>query len=388
MATWWTKDKIKKAKKVLSESTSVSLALLKLEKVLKKKITKDSLRNALKRHGQRGDLESYIKSEIDPDSPPHVNKLLDFISKGTKSLSLGEICDYMDLSPKRVNKIIEEARVLGYRVETLNDKEVYLDKKPRVQDKVKSLPLSREGKNRIRFAAISDTHIGAKAAMKEEIQHFVNEAYDKYNVRTIVHGGDCLAGNGVYRGQEVELERWGCQDQCELFAEVLPKREGLNYIAITGNHDIDFVKKNGADPAFTISKLRDDFTFIGDLKAKFLVEGTELEVEVAHISSTAHARSYSLEKHIYRTISQTNMPDVVLCGHRHVAGFFEVQGIQCFMLPCFEDANFFVKYKDFYPSAGGTIIDIVLNEYNQIIECIPRFKYYSPRAEKVKTFKV
>lgn len=388
MAVWWTKEKVKKAKKLLSESTSVSLALLKIEKELKRKVTRDSLRNAFRRNGGDGSLEKCLKSEIDPDAPPHVNKLVDFISKGSKSISLGDVCDYMDLSPKRVNKIIEEARVLGYRVETLNDTDVYLDKKPKVQDEVKALPLSRKGKNIIRFAAISDTHIGAKSAMKEEIKHFVNEAYDKYDVRTIVHAGDCLAGNGVYRGQAIELEKWGCKEQCDLFAETLPKREGLQYIAITGNHDIDFVKKNGADPAFTISKLRDDFTFIGDLKAKFIVEGTDLEVEVIHVRSSAHARSYSIEKHIYKTLSQNNMPDVVLAGHRHTSCFLEVQGVQCFMLPCFEDANLFVKYNDFSPSAGGTIIDIVLNENNQIIECVPRFKYYSPRVEKVRTFSV
>ena len=232
---------------------------------------------------------------------------------------------------------------------------------------------------------ISDTHLGSSAALEEEVKHFINMAYDEYGIRTIFHGGDITTGNSVYRAQVSELDFWGCQQQCERVAEVFPERDGLTYYGILGNHDINFRKTAGIDMGYILHSLRKDIIILGELKSTFMLDS--LRVELLHIKSHAHAKSYALEKHIARTVSKGNHPDVILAGHRHVGAYFMSNGIHAFMLPCFEDSNLFVKYNDFVPSIGGIIIEFVFNEDGQVISCIPNFKIYNPKQDELITIK-
>ena len=224
--------------------------------------------------------------------------------------------------------------------------------------------------------------------MKEEIKHFVDTCYNDYGITTIFHGGDCLAGNKVYKGQAAELEDWSGQGQCEIFAETLPQHKDLQYVGILGNHDVDFIKSNGIDPAFIIGSLRKDITFIGNLKGKCILGDSDLELELVHIKSSAHARSYSLEKFIHQQASRDNHPDILMAGHRHINGFFEIQGIQAFLLPCFEAETLFALYSAYYPSIGGLIVTFVLDGDNKLLRCEPSFRRYNLREPEKKIISV
>lgn len=334
------------------------------------------------KYGRNALLSGFLKKQdfitVEESRQPDIDNLIKIVKKYSTKKSpilFRDLCDALDLSPKRTEETINAALAAGYQL-SFTDNKVVLSVKVPPQRSVPTLSIKQHEKNRIRLGVISDTHCGSKAFMKKEMQHFINTAYDDYDVRTILHAGDMLAGNKVYKGQEAELEVWGCSDQCDILTESLPERKGLQYIGILGNHDVDFIKSNGADPAKAIGKARSDIRILGHIKSKFVIEKYDLEIEIAHIKSSAHARSYSLEKHIYRTISNTNSPDVIFCGHRHINGYFEVQGIHAFLVPCFENANIFVLYNDFKPSVGGLIVDLVLDKDNNIIRCDNSFHIY------------
>ena len=308
-------------------------------------------------------------------------------TKRKNKITLRSLCDHFDCSPSKMESAMVSAKSQGYRLGNVN-KNITIDTGIPVQRRKKVISLSRKEKNRVRLGVISDTHYGAKACLKEEIKQFVNMAYDNYGIRTILHSGDVLAGNKVYRGQEAELEVWGCSEQCQICADNLPERDGLQYIYILGNHDVDFIKSNGTDPSIILSSLRKDMKYIGAIKGNFYIDECEIEIELAHIKSNAHARSYSLEKHVYRTVSDQNRPDVIFCGHKHTNGYFEVQGLHNFLVPCFEDENYFAAYNDFNPSVGGLIVDLVLNENNEIIQCEPIFVIHRSKSKKYNSFDV
>ena len=381
----WSKEKIETVINILKKSTSMDVALSLIRKKLKSKLSYDSLQGAMKRNGFEPPnfwLGAKITLQEIVDADELLIKFLKVIKKRKNPPTFREVCNKLDVSPSTVDELILSAKESGFQVDVTGEC-VSLDTSVPTQETVPMVLVETKKDNMVRIGVISDTHFGAKAALKKEVADFVNMAYDEFGIRTFLHCGDMLAGNTVYSGQAAELEAWGCDDQCQLLADHLPKRDGLRYIGILGNHDVNFIKSNGADPAKRIMQLRPDINVIGHIKAKLRLKEHNIEIELAHIKSAAHARSYSLEKHIYRTISKTNQPDLIFCGHRHINGYFEVQGIHSFLVPCFEDENIFVRYNDFRPCVGGLIVDIYLNEDKKIVRCDPKFFMYQSSEDEV-----
>ena len=319
------------------------------------------------------------KKEVteDPNSPVY-----DFLKKVQhKKYSLTELCNTLDCSPATIERYIERANELGYELKNFDDN-VSLNKKELQSNNIpKMINISTESNRIIRFGVISDTHFGSDAARCEEIADFVKKAYVSYGIRTMIHCGDIVTGNSVYKGQIAELSHWGCEKQCQEAAKWLPKLEDLKYYAILGNHDLDFIKSSGINPGFVLNKLREDINILGNIKARFILGDTNLVVEAIHIKSSAYAKSYPLEKHLAKTLSKLDSPDIVLAGHRHISGYFELNHVHCFQVPSFEDANFFVHYNDFIPSVGGLIVELHLNEENQIVQCNPIFVNYHTKNQ-------
>jgi DNA polymerase II small subunit/DNA polymerase delta subunit B len=393
----WTDEKISEIKKILNSSNTVESAVIKISNKFNEKVTTNMIRKLFNRKGFSSP-GTYL-GEIPPNSTlieisdkRQKNDMIDLLmnlmkkrSKKKGAMPFREICDKLDLSPKRAEKLIEEAKDVGCRL-SIGEDAVLLDRSEKVSNVSTDIVLPKtDGKNKLRLCVISDTHIGSLAASSESIQHFVNLCYDEYGIRTVIHGGDWLAGNNVYRGQQAELSIWGCLNQCKEAAKVFPQREGLTYYGVLGNHDMNFVKNAGGAPDELLEKFRPDINIIGHIKGIINFKEFGISAEVIHVKSSAHARSYALEKHLARSMSKGNQPDLVLAGHRHTNGYFQINDVHAFMLPTFEDANIFVLYNDFIPSMGGLILEITFDDDNQIQEVAPVFKKYYPKPLPIET---
>jgi len=402
MEKFWSEDRIRLSKEILTKHSCSSCALKEMSGIFGKTITYDSLRNALRREDfdqrrltdlllsegqcscQSCLLDAVEKTEIHEQTKEKDSKIEQFeqLSKilarrhrDKKPITFGELCDKFDLSPKRMKEFLLSAKDFGYKLSIDNETVSFssIDSN-QVGNSEICIPIEQE---HISFGVISDTHFGATASRHDVLKDFIDYTYSR-GIRNIIHTGDITAGIGVYQGQVAELSIWGCDAQCENAKENLPQLPGLTYYAITGNHDVDFIKKAGVDVGQKIAKDRPDFVYLGALNKRLIINTSvgKIDIGLAHIKSSAHARSWPLEKHIQRTITKFDQPDMVFCGHRHVNGYFEVQGIHCFMVPCFEDANLFVHYNDFSPSIGGIIVDVYLDERGRIVRCVPEFKLY------------
>lgn len=455
---WWTKDRLNKAKLILSRSDRISAALAKMTHVFKKKISEDSLRTAFNRGGFGGSLEKHLSPAkktkrkyiegskddlcaaavdilgkhhslahaneeikrklkmsstsmrkmlkkkfgkavtpteflkrddgVDADKGILIEKLANIIKRRNKRktrLAFRDLCDEFDMAPSKMESLVDEALAFGYKI-TFDNDQFQLDRKIPINKVVTKVTVPSPAKSRVRIGVVSDTHFGSKAALKTELTDFVNVAYNDFGVTTMLHCGDILAGNKVYRGQEAEVDYWGCDGQVEDACNSLPEKKGLEWYGILGNHDISFLKNAGIDVGDKIEKCRSDFHCLGSLKEKIIING--IEIEMAHLKSVAHARSYSLEKHVYRTYSKSNQPHVLFCGHRHANGYFEVQRIHTFLVPCFEDATLFLQYSDFMPSIGGLIVDFILDDDGNIVRVSPTFHLYHHMDEEIETIQI
>lgn len=426
---FWTDDKVIKILESLSAAKSIDEALKHLSDNLETHITYDMARGVLARNHISSKLSSLVgkcaKEELRKfkiqlnkrtewekktkakdakvtrgkmvEKVEKVDKktsleedIIEYILKFSKSqsrksmkkrstLTLTTLCNLFDCSPHRLESALVKAKANGYRVElsdenikintTLINNESIVGPRPKIK-------MPKLSKDKITFAVISDTHFGSAHCLKDEIADFVNMAYSEFDIRLILHSGDILAGNNVYKGQKFELEAWGCRDQCKICTETLPQKKDLKYVYILGNHDVDFMKTNGTNPADLIDAWRSDMTCIGNIAARFILDPYDIDIELSHIRSSAHARSWSLEKHLQKTISKHNAPDVLFCGHKHTNGYFMPQNVHSCLVPCFETMNIYATYGDFYPTIGGIIVTMTLDKEGRINRFTPLFHNY------------
>ena len=379
----WDSKTVEISVAILRKSTSPSNAVKALSKEFGEEVTWNALRKALLKHKQISPKDVLNQENQTAEIDCIVNHLKNKSKKNNKSLE--GLCNFFNKSPQYIKNLLSQATTLGYKFDIIEDK-IILDKKINLdarESDISSFSIDRT----IKLGILSDTHFGSKAACPEYISHFVETAYAE-GVRKFVHGGDILTGNSVYRRQESELSHWGCHSQCLEACKGLPQKKDLEYYVLLGNHDMDFVTSAGVDPGLILESMRPDIKIIGHLKGNIRLQPENILIEVVHIKSSAHARSYPLEKHLMKAVSKGFLPDVVLAGHRHCSGYFPVNGVQCFMLPCFEDENIFVKYHDFVPEVGGLILTLGLNADNKIISCSPEFRYYNTKRSSATNISV
>ena len=374
----WTEKNVEKLVRLLKKSESIQSALSKTESVFGRNLSVDAIRRVLKDKTEGLELEGLINEKAKQKGIDEFVTVLKNSKKGKGFQTIESLCDKLGKTPKQIKDLIKIAEGKGYRFKintdriAVDDNETYFDIEE-VTEPATNLP---NRKKSIKIGIISDTHFGSRAALSSCVKDFVEKAYYEHGIRTLLHCGDIVAGNGVYKGQVAELSYWACDEQCDAAMSGLPELEGLNYYAILGNHDVDFIKKAGVDPGRIITKSRKDIKIVGHLKGKVILKPENIVIEMLHVKSNAHARSYVLEKYMTRSIFKGDLPHVILEGHRHTAGYFSLNGVQCLLVPCFEDRNMFVKYFGFVPEIGGTILNLELDDKGTVTGCIPQFIFY------------
>lgn len=293
-----------------------------------------------------------------------VDKLVSVLkSKGEHSLA--QLCDAMDLSPKRLEDLVRLARSMGVAVNLPDNKTVRLEREAPNPDvtQVHRIPMEPVDEY-ITFGVTADQHHGSKKHRQECLVDFVDYAYEECGVRDILDCGDVLAGYGVYKGQTFDLIDPSYEGQAKLFLKSLPAKKGLKWRIIGGNHDESWFKLGGADILQRIgeSQREDVFTYgyytaLIDLKPEGRKYG--IKAEMHHM---AKAGGYALSYHLQKCIEQIPpgmKPQLLFCGHPHVA--FEIpdyRGIAGYVCGCFEDQTMLLKRLHVNPAICGLIIRV------------------------------
>ena len=285
--------------------------------------------------------------------PALVEKLVQFSKRGP--VQFVELCDKLDLSPSKTRSLSEQTRGLGINVHVEHD-HVGI-KMPQPEERVRTVGIAPVVGERQKVAVISDTHLGSKYCLREQLKDFVHHAYEQ-GVREILHPGDVL--DGMYRHGLYEVSHMGLDDQAKDLFEVLPKLKGLNYRAITGNHDFTFTESSGVDVGSYLENYfkkrgRDDIHFYGNRGAFLRVKGA-----VVHLwhprSGVSYARSYAIQKHIEK-YSSGEKPNILLCGHWHVYCHVYERGIHGVACPTFQGGgSAFSKSLGGAPAIGGLLL--------------------------------
>lgn len=384
----WSTAEVTQATKILARSSSVAEAINTMQAKFKERITYDSLRNAFVRAGLDTPQSFLGQPEPRPEKEPKPEKgniTIETIVRLTRKspLSFSDLCDRLDISPKRLRGLLDQAKAEGVKLRVENS-HVGLDTTTADPSSVQLIdtiaPVVGE---RQMIGVISDTHLGSKYCLRAQLQDFVQYAYDQ-GVRDIVHPGDVL--DGMYKHGMWEVSHSGLEAQAEDLFETLPQLPGLRYHCITGNHDFTFTEASGVNVGnfiefFFAQRGRSDVKFYGDRGAFLKLRGAVIHLWHPR-SGVSYARSYALQKNIekYGSIK----PQIMLAGHWHVfCHVFErnVHGIAC---PTFQGGqSAFSKSLGGAPAIGGLILSWTVTEHGTIRDFSPSTRFYYEKEQPV-----
>ena len=292
-----------------------------------------------------------------------INSLFEATKK--QPVAFEELCDMFDMSPYRLRNTIEEAKKQGVRVHVEHGHVGLLHNKQ--SDDIKTVGPSPVVGKRFRIASISDTHLGSKYCLREQLKDFIHHAYSK-GVRVILHTGDVLDG-AYHRHGLYELSHVGIDEQARDLYETLPQLPGLEYHGITGNHDETFTLKSGVDAghflaAYFHKRGRHDLHFHGNRGAFLRVGGAV--VHLWHpLKGPAYAKSYGVQKQIEKYSSIK--PQILLCGHWHMFNYCVERGVHGIACPTFQGGgSAFGNALGGAPAIGGLMLSWALTEHGTI----------------------
>lgn len=256
----------------------------------------------------------------------------------------------------------------------------YIVHKPVPKDaSAKTLDLDHlTGKDRLKLAIVSCTHLGSKYQQITALREFVAYA-QKQKVDAFVHAGDLEDGPVARHDNPHEVFKHDYQAMLDYCVETLPRTNKPWYV-ISGNHDDWWTDKGGPNIISALCDRRDDLTFLGNSLGYLTFKDTL--IEVYHMNSgSAYAYSYKLQKHI-ESLSPERKPNVCLMGNFHkfcAVNYRNVLGLQ---LPAFQSQTPWMAGKSLVSEVAGVIVEIGLDRKG--ISPVSRFEIcntFEPRQD-------
>lgn len=238
----------------------------------------------------------------------------------------------------------------------------------------------------IKFAVISDTHIGSKYAQLTHLHNF----YDRLvieGVDTVYNAGDITEGLKMRPGHEYEVYTVSADEMREDVIKNYPCREGITTYFITGNHDASIYKHIGYDIGAAIASRRPDMKYLGRDCAKVNIT-PNCVLELRHPwDGVSYATSYKLQKMI-ESMESDSKPNIIAVGHYHKQLYMFYRNVHGLLTGCFQGQTPFFRGKGISSQLGGWIVTIRVIEDGTIVGFDPEFvPYYSSIPDDYKDYK-
>lgn len=313
-------------------------------------------------------------------------------------LTIGELADKLDMSPRKVRIMLQEMKNLGFAIATKKskatiqttwDKEM-LESKPQV--------LSDMVDEDIKFGVFSDTHFGSRHAQISAWIAYMTEAYEA-GVRIFLFCGDLTCGIGGYRGQEhdmlpglapaTRLDNYKASldliEQSKIYFNMLPFLHEIDIYMLGGNHDFWTVVNSGIDVVKEVCNWHDSLHYLGydeyDLR---LTE--QMTARLWHpTGGIPYARSYRIQKGMENLAYQLlfekaqdipNNLGFIFAGHLHIESKVQIGSVVGSQVPCFEGRTNYLKRKGLYPVIGGQIWDVSITKDGRVASNVYTLKLY------------
>lgn len=206
----------------------------------------------------------------------------------------------------------------------------------------------------LKFALVSDTHFGSKAAAKDELWEFYDIAKDRW-VECFVHCGDLVDWCGVYKWQQFEQSWVWFTDQLNDVRDNYPNVWLPTYF-IWWNHDENFLKANWVNICRAVEAVRQDLINLWFYDARLKLNGIDINLHHGG-GSLSYAKDYKMKKYL-DSLPVEWQPDIFALGHYHTALYDLHRWIHWFMPWSFMKENLLAKRFNLGNTIWGWIIEI------------------------------
>lgn len=256
-----------------------------------------------------------------------------------------------DLSKLPNSKLLEEIKERGFFVSKVP---------PQTSGKVFKFDVAPMVGRKYRFGIISCTHLGS---MHQQLTHLYSfYTYCKQaGVKMVLHCGDIIEGEKIFRGQEYTVFAHGAKAQVDYAVDNYPRVEGIATKVIMGNHDESFFVHSGANVVEDIARRRDDIEYLGDYLA--FVKIDSITVGLMHSAGgVAYSRSYKVQK-IIEQLAPEMKPNILAIGHWHIncliPAYRNVEGIS---IGCFKSVDPYLTRMGLFPNVGGVVVEVEVDD--------------------------
>lgn len=278
---------------------------------------------------------------------------------GQAGMTYEDIENEYGIKNDSARRLLQRLREQGYRVDFKetgsNGKRLFYI--PNEQDKRFK---AGDGDGTYEIAIISDTHLGSKAEHLEELNDFYDRAQDR-GVDFVLHAGDIGDGWKVHRGHinEIKGEAAGWDRLTQYIVDNYPKREGLDTLFISGNHDHKLHRRTGLYFGERIDNKREDLHWLGDSQARVVLDPeNDIDIELIHPSGgQPYTVGYRLQT-LYRERGLDNRPTIAAVGHLHGSIYAETEGVFGLYAGAWKGTTTWGKRKGFQTTIGGWLVEI------------------------------
>ena len=218
------------------------------------------------------------------------------------------------------------------------------------EDKKVRIPIKG---NVIRFGVVSDTHLGSRYCQNSFLK-WTYRHLKKHGATFVLHGGDIVDGEHVYRGQDYEVHAHGFDAQLEYTVENYPR--DLPTYFICGNHDLSWFERGGADIGLALTSRRPDLHYLGQM-GSYVYFGNVKAYLVHGMGFPAYALSYKLQRMVAE-LSTENKPNIMIMGHFHTAFQSFFRNVWAMHGGGFQGQTPFLRRRAVFPVIGGYLIEI------------------------------
>ena len=314
-----------------------------------------------------------VEEDIEEVYGIEVADILKFLKNKPRSLT--DLSTKFDRSADTMKLSVEELQERHYEImQTDARRYLWSTKAPGIV----SPPTALWGKPTwsFKFGVISDAHFASTASQISGLIKAIDIMYER-GVRDVLFCGDLTAGQYVYPGQGLDLVSELADEQKSLVVTYWPRREGMRFFMMGGNHDWSFVKRSGFNIVKSICDDRDDFTYLGyDLATVPLTP--DIDALLWHPSGgVPYAMSYRLQKQaeqvateqLMQTLEESSTPRIrfLFAGHLHILVEFWQGPIFCAQVGCFEGQTNYLKKKALYPQLAALVLNVELTRDRNLI---------------------
>ena len=287
------------------------------------------------------------------------------------------LCELFSVDRDKMLSTLAELQIAGYRGVAIWEENGHIFVQNRVNrfSDPGELDLSDMfGGETVRFAVVSDTHIGSKKFDKKSLDKFYDYVADS-GINVVLHAGDLVDGYYTNRPTSIlEQDAIGFQEQLRTFVRNYPQREGITTYCITGNHDYTHMRNGMANIGEVIADMRDDIVYMGHNFASIPM-APHFDVALIHPTDGSSANYLDKLKTIIERNPERRRP-LMFIGHYHKFAQMKYMGAYGVLMPSFQKKTQFMDDNNLTSEVGGLIVEVKLDKKGKVLSVMTELVDY------------